>query len=124
MNRPIIVAVMALAVFFSGTIVSIPLASAQYGVGGNPTTAPTKEQQAECDQYSIPQSQCTELALLAKRRVIYADQNAASKDKGSGTAYLTGGMSGIAVIAALGAIFGGVAAAFFIKGRGSKPIAT
>jgi len=28
------------------------------------------------------------------------------------------------VIGALGAIFGGVAAAFFIKGRGSKPVTT
>jgi len=53
---------------------------------------------------------------LAKRKVEYADANPAT---GSGTPYLdAGGVFGASAIAA--AIFGGIAGAFFIKGRSGK----
>jgi len=53
---------------------------------------------------------------IQKRRVDAANANPAS---GSGTPYLdAGGVFGAAIIA--GAVFGGVAGAFFIRGRSGK----
>ena len=53
---------------------------------------------------------------LARRRIEAAEANPAS---GSGTPYLdAGGVLGASAIA--GAVFGGIAAAFFIRGRSGK----
>ena len=53
---------------------------------------------------------------LAKRKVEYAEANPAT---GSGTPYLSAdGVLGASAIA--GAIFGGIALAFFIRGRSGK----
>ncbi len=93
-------------------------AHAQYGVGGNPTTAPSEEQLQRCDEYEIPRAQCNENAILAKERWIYAKE---SVEKGSGTSmFSTDEMQTWAFIGVLGAIFGGVAAAFFVRGRGAN----
>ncbi|MEO9319402.1 MAG: hypothetical protein ABI361_01890 [Nitrososphaera sp.] len=125
MNKPIIVALAALAVLSVTVIGNVPIARAQYGVQGNPTSAPTQDQLNECASYTppIPQQQCNEQAILAHRKVTYAEQNAQSSAKGSGTPYFQS-TNFIVFIGVLGAIFGGVAAAFFIKGRGSKPVTT
>jgi len=53
---------------------------------------------------------------LAERKVAYADANPAT---GSGTPYLDAtGVVGASVIA--GAIFGGIATAFFVRGRSGR----
>ena len=116
MNKPIRMAVAAIAVLAS-VAVSTPIAvHAQYFGGGSEQL--TQEQLNKCAQYNI--SPCTQNNILAKERLIAAQNNPAT---GSGTPYLQG-VETWAVIGALGAIFGGVAAAFFFKGRGSKPVAT
>ena len=57
-----------------------------------------------------------EQLILAERKVEYAAANPAS---GSGTPYLNAdGVLGAAVIA--GAIFGGIATAFFVRGRSGR----
>ena len=54
--------------------------------------------------------------LLAERKVTWAENNPAS---GSGTPYLdASGVLGASVIA--GAIFGGIATAFFVRGRSGR----
>jgi hypothetical protein len=54
--------------------------------------------------------------------LIAAQQNPST---GSGTSFIsTETGTTAAFIGILGAIFGGVAAAFFFKGRGAKPVAT
>src|ERR1043165_5692014 len=122
MNKPIIVALAALAVLGVAVIGTVPSARAQYGVQGNPTTAPTQAQLDECASYSppIPKEQCNEQAILAHRKVTYAEQTTyGNQAVGSGTPYFASS-NFIVFVGVLGAIFGGVAAAFFIKGRGSK----
>lgn len=116
MNKPFIVALATLAIFFSATAASLQAANAQYGAPGE-TGALTEDQLAECEQYDI--SPCTEQAILAKRRLLAAQENPST---GSGTSMLSTD-EGVtwAFIGILAAIFGGVAAAFFFKGRGHAP---
>jgi hypothetical protein len=121
MNKPIVVALSVLAVFFSATAVSaLPVAHAQYGVGGSPVAGATPAQLQECQTLGIAKSECTENAILAKRRIIAVQNNVDNPDKGSGTNYFSGNETWV-YIGVLGAIFGGVAAAFFFRGRGATP---
>ncbi|AIC14649.1 hypothetical protein [Nitrososphaera viennensis] len=121
MNKPIVVALSVLAVFFSATAVSVmPVAHAQYGVGGSPVAGATQEQLQECETLGINRSECTENAILAKRRITAVQDNLNNPDKGSGTNYFSGNETWV-YIGVLGAIFGGVAAAFFFRGRGATP---
>lgn len=121
MNKPIVVALSVLAVFFSATAVStLPAAHAQYGVGGSPVAGATPAQLQECQTLNIVKSECTENAILAKRRIVAVQENVNNKDRGSGTNYFSGNETWV-YIGVLGAIFGGVAAAFFFKGRGGTP---
>lgn len=121
MNKPAIVAFAVLAVFFSATAAAIaPVpAYAQYGIEGNPMAGASEEQLAECEQYGIERSQCNEHNILAKRRLTYAQENPST---GSGTPMISTqeGQTWV-FIGVLAAIFGGVAAAFFFKGRGASP---
>lgn len=88
---------------------------AQYGVGGNPTADATDEQLAECEKYSIPRAECNEHNILAARRVEIARDN---PNGGSGTSMISIDAGQMwAFIGVLGAIFGGVAVAFFVRGR-------
>jgi len=119
MNKPTLMAIGMMAALFTAVgMGSTPQAFAQY-FGGD--SAPlTQEQLDKCEQYDI--LPCTQNGILAKERLIAAQQNPAT---GSGTSMLsteTGTM--VIFIGVLGAIFGGVAAAFFIKGRGAKPVST
>ncbi len=103
MNYKILLTASLIAVFVIGTYGASSVAFAQYmgnvGQGGE-TGSFTLEEALE----------------LQKRRVTAAEANPAS---GSGTPYLdAGGVGGAAVISA--AIFGGIAGAFFIKGRSGK----
>jgi hypothetical protein len=119
MNKPTLMALGIMAALFTAVgMGSTPQAFAQY-FGGD--SAPlTQENLDYCEQYGI--NPCTQNNILAKERLIAAQQNPST---GSGTSMLTTETGTMAVfIGVLGAIFGGVAAAFFFKGRGAKPVST
>ncbi|MDH3501997.1 MAG: hypothetical protein OEL69_05780 [Nitrosopumilus sp.] len=103
MNKTILVAASLIAVFTMGYYAENTVAFAQYmgNVGGEGQTgAYTLEEALE----------------IQRRRIEAAEANPAS---GSGTPYLdASGVVGASVIA--GAVFGGIAAAFFIRGRSGK----
>ena len=96
-NKPILLGTITLVLFVAAT--TLPMAAAQYaGAGGGGAT--TLEEQLE----------------LAKRKVAAAEKNPAS---GSGTPYLdASGVVGASAIA--GAVFGGIAIAFVVKGRSGR----
>jgi hypothetical protein len=119
MNTPIIAALSALVVMAS----TMGIASAQYGgsSGGSVGTA-SPEQLQQCEALGIPRENCNDVSILAKNRLTAAQENPST---GSGTPMLsTGGDQTIVFIGILAAIFGGVAAAFFFKGRGARPVKT
>lgn len=122
MNKPIpiMAALAAMAVLTSTTV---GVASAQYGPGGGASIGTASpEQLQECEQLGIPRSTCNDVNILAKKRLTAAQENPAT---GSGTPMLSTSEGQLIVfIGVLGAIFGGVAAAFFFKGRGAKPVKT
>lgn len=121
MNKPIIAPLVALAVLSS----MVSVAYGQYGstgsTGGSMGTA-SPEQLAECQQMGIPRENCNDVTILAKKRLTAAQENPST---GSGTPMLSTDSGQMVVfIGVLAAIFGGVAAMFFIKGRGAKPVKT
>jgi hypothetical protein len=120
MNKPALMALGTMAALFTALGVgSVPQAFSQYpgGTGGEPIT---QEMLDKCEQYGI--IPCTQNGILAKERLLQAQANPST---GSGTPMLsTESGQMVAFIAILGAIFGGVAAAFFLKGRSAKPVAT
>ena len=98
MNKTMIFGVSIMAVFVIGTISMVPVALAYSGLGA--IDGITLEEHLE----------------LAERKVQKAADNPAS---GSGTPYLdASGVLGSSVIA--GAIFGGIATAFFVRGRSGR----
>ena len=112
MKRFLVYGVSLIAVLAAA--VSIP-AFGQYGGPGGGAQVATPEQIEECKQLGIPVFTCTEHLILAKKRLINAQQNPST---GSGTSMLSSTFGDMGVfIAALGAIFGGVAAAFFVMSR-------
>ncbi len=119
MNKPTLMAIGMMAALFTAVgMGSTPQAFAQY-FGGD--SAPLTQDQLEfCEQHSI--NPCTQNNILAKDRLLQAQANPST---GSGTSMLSTDTGTMAIfIGVLGAIFGGVAAAFFIKGRGAKPVST
>jgi hypothetical protein len=83
---------------------------AQYVGGG--TAGLSEETLKKCEALKIDRAQCSESTVLARERVGDLD------GEGSGTAFIakeSGQM--VAMIGILGAIFGGVAGAFFVMGR-------
>ncbi|MBT5200465.1 MAG: hypothetical protein HOM02_01240 [Thaumarchaeota archaeon] len=104
MNKKILFAASLVAVVFTmGYYAENAVVFAQYmgNVGG----------EGETGSYTLE-----EALELQRRRIESAEANPAS---GSGTPYLdAGGVVGAAVIA--GAVFGGIAGAFFIRGRSGK----
>ncbi len=107
-----------------GAAVSIPglyiPAFAQYGGGGGGgVQTVTPAQVEECKSLGIPVFTCTEQQILAKKRLINAQ---ASGAYGSGTPMFGKGFGEMGgLVAILGVIFGGVAAAFFAMARKAKP---
>ena len=115
MNKPITAALAALAVLTS----MVSVAYAQYPTTGGSVGSASPEQLVECQQLGIPRENCNDVTILAKKRLTAAQENPST---GSGTPMLSTESGQMAVfIGVLAAIFGGVAAAFFIKGRGAKP---
>ncbi len=114
MNKFLVYSLSLMAVL--GAAVTVP-AWAQYGGGGGAPVA-TPEQIEECKQLGIPVFTCSEHQILAKKRITAGYQPGAY---GSGTPLFgkTFGDMG-ALMAVLGAVFGGVAAAFFYKSRVGK----
>jgi hypothetical protein len=104
MSKKILFAATLLAVVFTmGYYAESAVAFAQYmgNVGGS----------GETGKYTLE-----EALELQRRRIESAEANPAS---GSGTPVLdAGGVAGAAIIA--GAVFGGISAAFLIKGRSGK----
>ena len=103
MNTKILLAASLIAVFTIGYYAENAVAFAQYmgNVGS----------QGETGQYTLE-----EALEIQARRIEAAKANPAS---GSGTPYLdANGVVGASVIAA--AVFGGIAGAFFIRGRSGK----
>jgi hypothetical protein len=118
MNKPIIAALAALAVLTS----TMSVAYAQYGGTGGSTGTASPEQLRECEQLGVPRENCSDVTILAKKRLTAAQENPAT---GSGTPMLSTESGQMTVfIGVLAAIFGGVAAAFFLKGRGARPVKT
>jgi hypothetical protein len=118
MNKPMLAVLAAMAVITS----TGGLAYAQYGGGGGSVGTASPEQLQECQQLGIPTENCNDVTILAKKRLTAAQENPAT---GSGTPMLSTSSGQLIVfIAVLGAIFGGVAAAFFFRGRGAKPVKT
>ena len=111
------------AVMLAGLLaVSAGAANAQlYGGGGSEQAGTaTAQQLQQCERLGIERSQCNDVNILAKERLTNAQANPGA---GSGTSMLSTEAGTMAVfIGVLGAIFGGVAALFFFKGRGKKPI--
>ncbi len=86
---------------------------------GTGTVGISEETLQRCKDLGIRESQCTEANVLAKERVDWFKDN-----RGSGTplfAFESGQL--FVFIGALGAVFGGVAAAFFAMGRRAKQVA-
>jgi hypothetical protein len=118
MNKPIIAALAALAVLTS----TMSVAYAQYGGTGGTTGSASPEQLRECEQLGVLRENCSDVTILAKKRLTAAQENPAT---GSGTAMLSTESGSLVVfVGVLAAIFGGVAAMFFIKGRGARPVKT
>jgi hypothetical protein len=121
MNKPIVALLASLAVLTSAAAAGP--AYAQYGgaSSGSVGTA-SPEQLVECEQLQIPRENCNDVTILAKKRLTAAQANPST---GSGTPMLSTETGQMAVfIGVLAAIFGGVAAAFFFKGRGARPVKT
>jgi hypothetical protein len=123
MNKPTIAALAALAAIAVLTsTTSVGVASAQYGGAGGSVGTASPEQLQECEQLGVPRENCNDVTTLAKKRLTAAQENPAT---GSGTPMLSTESGQMTVfIGVLAAIFGGVAAAFFFKGRGAKPVKT
>ena len=118
MNKPIIAALAAMAVLTS----TGGLAYAQYTGGGASVGTASPEQLQECQQLGIPTENCNDVTILAKKRLTAAQENPAT---GSGTPMLSTSSGQLIIfVIVLGVIFGGVAAAFFFRGRGAKPVKT
>ena len=103
MNKTILLAASLVAVLTMGYYADDTIAFAQYmgNVGS----------QGETGAYTLE-----EALEIQRRRIEAAEANPAS---GSGTPYLdASGVVGASIIA--GAVFGGIAAAFFIRGRSGK----
>ena len=103
MNTKMLLTATMLSVFFFGAMGAATIASAQYmgNVG---------------DQGQTGAHTLEEILEIQRRRIEAAENNPAS---GSGTPYLDAtGVVGASVIA--GAVFGGIAGAFFIRGRSGK----
>ena len=98
MNTAMILSVSIMAIFTIGTISMVPVALAYSGLGAEGGI--TLEEHLE----------------LAERKVQKAADNPAT---GSGTPYLdASGVLGASLIA--GAIFGGIATAFFVRGKSGR----
>jgi hypothetical protein len=110
MKRQLVIMTIAAGIL---AVMSVQQSYAQYGDGGTEVTAETLQ---KCERLNIPRTQCNEYTVLQAERI-----EIAKTGEGSGTSMLateTGQM--VVLIGVLGAIFGGVAGAFYAMGRKAK----
>ena len=108
--------VMAIA---AGILAVLPLqqSHAQYGDGGTVASEITLQRCAELD---VPRAQCNDVAVLQAERMQLALK---SEERGSGTSMIATALDQMVLfIAVLGAIFGGVAGAFYVMGRKARQV--
>ena len=96
-------------------------ASAQYGDNlplGPSGTAVSEEMLKRCADLGILRVQCSDASIVQAERVELATN---SVEKGSGTSMITTELGQMVIfIGALGAVFGGIAGAFYIMGRKAR----
>ena len=99
---------------FIATVAAVLLAGAQQAFAQYPGSGSgqvSEETLQKCKDLGIPSTQCDERAVLAAERKQITGG-------GSGTGFLATDTGEMAVtLGVLGAIFGGISAGFFIKGR-------
>lgn len=105
---------------------SVQQAYAQYGdsipMGQSSGTGVSEEMLQRCAGLGIPTTQCNDITILAKERVLYTEQTRYGNDPGgSGTPYFQGAET-LGVIGILGAVFGGIAGVFFLMGRRARQV--
>ncbi|HEX7031670.1 MAG TPA: hypothetical protein VF172_01595 [Nitrososphaera sp.] len=98
---------------------SVQQANAQYGDSlpvGSPTgNAISTEMLERCEDLGISRIQCNQASILQAERI---ELIKGSEEKGSGTSMIaTDYVQMVGFVGALGAVFGGVAAGFFVMGR-------
>jgi hypothetical protein len=97
---------------------SVQQAHAQYGDGVpmSPSgSAVTGEMLERCAELGISRVQCSDASILQAERVEIVTS---SQEKGSGTSMITTELGQMAAfIGVIGAAFGGIAGAFYLKGR-------
>lgn len=102
---------------------SVQQANAQYGDSlpmGPSGTSVSEEMLQRCADLSIPRAQCNDVTLLQAERMQLALK---SQEKGSGTSMITTELSQMAlIIGTIGAIFGGIAGAFYAMGRKARQV--
>ena len=96
-------------------------ANAQYGdslpLAPSGTTG-SEEMLKRCADLGISSVQCSDASIVQAERVELATE---SVDGGSGTSMITTELGQMVVfITALGAVFGGIASAFYLMGRGAR----
>ena len=90
---------------------------AQYEGGGVGVNAETLQ---KCEQLKIPRTQCNDVTVLQAERLQLALN---SNEKGSGTSMIAREVGQMVLfIVVLGAIFGGVAGAFYAMGRKARQV--
>lgn len=114
-SAALLTSIAAIVIGISG----MPQSFAQYGDNGA-VGITTPAQLEECKKLLISEANCNDNTILAARKSLIAYEN---PDTGSGTHMLAGETGTmIAFMAVLGAMFGGVATAFFLKGRSGRKV--
>ncbi len=121
MNKIKVITAATIAVL--AVAVSIPAFAQSYTDGGGAQTV-TPAQLEECKSYGIPEFACTEHTLLAKRRLLAAQQEGAGGFLGDSGVPMFGRSFGDmgAFVGIIGVIFGGVAAMFFVRAKVGKKV--
>jgi len=90
---------------------------AQYDVSGTGASEATLQRCAELD---ISRAQCNDVTVMQAERMQLA---LGSEEKGSGTSMITTELGQmVLIIGAVGAIFGGIAGAFYAMGRKARQV--
>ena len=91
-----------------------------YALYGDSGTGASEETLQKCTELAIQRTQCNDNTVLQAERLQLALN---SHEKGSGTSMIAKELGQMVVfIALLGAIFGGVAGAFYVMGRKTKQV--
>lgn len=105
--------VVAIAVGLFAALSAQQQSYAQYDSTG--TVGVSEETLKKCEALNIAKTQCSDSTVLAKERVGMID------GEGSGTAFIAKESGQMTIfIGVLGAIFGGVAGAFFVMGKAKQ----